>query len=78
MQSRQETNSFAGIIKTVVENGPARNLLNFFQEENNRVREHEMRMMQLFMSSSKAIDPKPAVMHVFHVSIPTRYYKRGI
>ena len=73
MQSRQETNSFAGIIKTIVENDPARNLLNFFQEENNRVREHEMRMMQLFMSSAKAIDPKSAdqsCMYSMYPSLP--------
>ena len=58
----ETVNSFVGIMKSVVENDPAKDVLKFFQEENNKAREHEMRMMQLFMSS-RPLSPNQQASH---------------
>ena len=53
-KARDETvNSVLGIMNTVLEKDPAKDLINFFQEENEKAREHELKMMRMFMASSR-------------------------
>ena len=53
-KGKDETvHSVLGIMNAVLEKDPAKDLIKFFQEENEKAREHELKMMQMFMASSR-------------------------
>ena len=49
----ETVNSVLGIMNTVLEEDPDNDLVKFFQEENEKAREHELKMMQMFMALSR-------------------------
>lgn len=53
-KAKDETvNSVLGIMNSVLDKDPAKHLIKFFQEENEQTKKHELKMMQMFMTSSR-------------------------
>ena len=75
-KSEDALNEIIGAVETLVENDPIKEYLQFAREEAERARQHEMRIMQMFMSMQSSSMHQQAPMYL--LLLDNEYYARYV